>query len=218
MPLPIPDDSHDPDAPARSADATATARLLAALHFAADRHRWQRRKDPDASPYINHPIAVAELLARVGGVTDVDVLVAAVLHDTVEDTETTLEELEVRFGARVRGIVAEVTDDKSLHWEERKRRQVEHAPHASREAKLVKLGDKILNVRDVTHFPPRNWPVARRAQYLTWAAAVIAGCRGTNAALERHFDDLLAEGRALLAALPPDTLPTATGTSIHEPD
>jgi guanosine-3',5'-bis(diphosphate) 3'-pyrophosphohydrolase len=138
---------------------------------------------------------VAELIARVGGVADLAVLQAAVLHDTLEDTETTREELAARFGEAVAGIVAEVTDDKARPKAERKRLQVEHAPQLSREAKLVKLGDKICNVRDVLRAPPEKWDARRRAEYVEWAASVVDGCRGTNAALERHFDELAGEAR-----------------------
>ena len=175
-----------------------TSELLRALHFAADKHRDQRRKDPAASPYVNHPIAVAELLARVALVADPVTLLAAILHDTVEDTETTFEELEREFGSRVRSVVEEVTDDKSLPKQERKRRQVEHAAHLSDRAKLVKLADKTSNVRDVAENPPRDWSLERRSEYLDWAEAVVAGCRGTNAALERAFDDAIAHGRNVL--------------------
>lgn len=171
------------------------AELLRAIAFAADKHRDQRRKDAEASPYVNHVIAVAELLARVGGVTDERILVAALLHDTVEDTETTPQELADHFGTAVARIVAEVTDDKALPKEERKRLQVEHARDASSEAKLVKLGDKIVNVVDVTNQPPPTWSVERRLEYLAWAERVIAGCRGTNAALERMFDEVVVRGR-----------------------
>ncbi|HEY0776549.1 MAG TPA: HD domain-containing protein [Gemmatirosa sp.] len=176
------------------------ARLLAAVDFAAARHRYQRRKDGEGSPYINHCVAVATVLATVGGVTDVDTLAAALLHDTVEDTGTTPDELEHAFGLAVSGIVAEVTDDKSLPKSERKRLQIVHARTASRAARLVKLGDKICNVRDVTHAPPAGWSDERRLAYLRWSAEVVDGCRGTNAALEAEFDRLLAEGLIALGA------------------
>ena len=151
--------------------------LLRALHFAAQKHRDQRRKDLDASPYINHPIEVAETLARVGGVNQLAVLQAAILHDTVEDTETTLEELEEAFGREVRELVDELTDDKRLPKAERKRLQVEHAPALSQRAKLVKLADKICNVRDIAHAPPRGWSRERRVEYLAWTERVVAGLR-----------------------------------------
>src|SRR5690349_3135249 len=130
------------------------ALLLKALAFAAHKHRDQRRKDADASPYINHPISLADVLVNEAGVSDVEVICAALLHDTVEDTATTHEELVDAFGARVARIVAEVTDDKQLPKAERKRLQVVRAPHISREAKLVKLADKIANLRDVAERPP----------------------------------------------------------------
>ena len=174
--------------------------LLQAICFAADKHRDQRRKDPGASPYINHPLAVADVLARVGGVDDPVTLVAAILHDTVEDTKTSFNELEALFGPEIRAIVAEVTDDKKLPKAERKRLQVEHASSLSARAKTVKLGDKISNVIDVTNSPPSGWSDARRLEYLDWSARVVEGCRGTNAALERHFDDRIATARKAIAS------------------
>ncbi len=174
--------------------------LLGALRFAADRHRGQRRKDAEASPFINHPIDVAELLAGVGGVSDPVTLQAGILHDTLEDTRTTGEELEARFGPEVRRVVEEVTDDKRLPKAERKRLQIVHAPDLSRRARLVELADKISNVRAIAESPPTGWTRERRREYLDWAAHVIAGCRGANPALERLFDDSLAEGYRVLAA------------------
>lgn len=174
------------------------ARLLQALHFSADKHRRQRRKDRDASPYINHPIEVATVLATVGGVADLTTLIAAVLHDTIEDTATTGAELERKFGREVRLLVEELTDNKRLPKAERKRLQIEHARTASHRAKLIKLGDKICNVRDVTHSPPDGWSLERRREYLDWTEEVVAGCRGASAALERYYDQVLAEGKKAL--------------------
>lgn len=166
--------------------------LLDALAFAALKHRDQRRKDREASPYINHPIALARLLAVEGGIDDVDVLCAALLHDTVEDTETTEAELVERFGARIAEIVMEVTDDTTLEQHVRKALQVEHAPTLSHEARLVKLADKTCNLRDVAVSPPPDWPLERRRAYFDWAKQVIDGLRGTHAALEAAFDRALA--------------------------
>jgi len=175
-----------------------TAGLLRALEFSAAKHRDQRRKDREASPYINHPIEVASVLASVGGVGDITTLMAAILHDTIEDTDTSPEELEARFGRETRLLVQEMSDDKALDKMERKRLQVEHAPLLSEKAKLIKLADKICNVRDVTHRPPIRWPLPRRREYLDWTERVVAGCRGGNAALEAHYDRVLREGRELL--------------------
>ena len=182
-------------------DVTTVAPLLKALHFAADKHRDQRRKNAEASPYINHPIEVAELLARVGGVTDIVTLQGAILHDTIEDTQTTPEELEDAFGAAVRAVVEEVTDDKTLHKLDRKRLQIEHAPELSERAKHIKLADKIANVRSVTFAPPAKWPLARRLEYLDWTEQVVGGIRGCNPDLERLYSELLDEGRRVLAKL-----------------
>jgi guanosine-3',5'-bis(diphosphate) 3'-pyrophosphohydrolase len=178
---------------------TPIASLLTALRFAAEKHRQQRRKDGD-TPYINHPIEVAELLATRGGISDMAILQAAVLHDTIEDTETTGEELEMAFGPEVRNFVEEVTDDKSLPKAQRKQLQIEHAPHLSAGARQIKLADKISNIRSIGHCPPTDWPLTRCREYLVWAERVVTGLRGANAALEARFDEVLAESRRRLDA------------------
>jgi len=165
--------------------------FIKAVAFAADKHKNQRRKDADASPYINHPIALADVLANEGGVSDLDVLIAAILHDTIEDTETTEAELKHIFGDKIASIVLEVSDDKDLPKAERKAKQIEHAAHSSAEAKLVKLADKICNLRDMLASPPKDWPLQRRLDYFIWAGEVVAGLRGTNVKLENIFDGLM---------------------------
>lgn len=165
--------------------------FIKAVAFAAEKHKNQRRKDADASPYINHPIALANVLANEGGITNKDVLCAAVLHDTIEDTQTTEEELRKEFGDKITSIVLEVTDDKSLPKDVRKQNQIDHAPQASIEAKMVKLADKICNVRDIISSPPVDWPLERKQAYFKWSADVVAGIRGTNIKLERIFDSLV---------------------------
>ncbi|MCD9188352.1 MAG: HD domain-containing protein [Pyrinomonadaceae bacterium] len=166
------------------------SKFIEAAYFSAKKHRDQKRKGNDASPYINHPLEVANLLANVGKVEDYDVLIGAILHDTVEDTETTKEEITELFGATVCGYVLEVTDDKSLPKAERKQLQIEHAPHLSNGAKLIKLCDKISNIRDVMENPPDFWDDERRLQYVEWGRKVVAGLRGVNENLEKHFDEL----------------------------
>jgi guanosine-3',5'-bis(diphosphate) 3'-pyrophosphohydrolase len=163
-------------------------RLLKALAFAAHKHRDQRRKDVESSPYINHPIALANLLCNEGHVTDTNVICAALLHDTVEDTDTTPEELEREFGKEIRNIVMDVTDDKTLEKTERKQRQIEHAAHISDQAKLVKLADKISNLRDMANTPPADWDLQRRQGYFDWAMAVIDRLRGVHGPMEVIFD------------------------------
>jgi guanosine-3',5'-bis(diphosphate) 3'-pyrophosphohydrolase len=160
-----------------------------ALEFASRKHRDQRRKDREASPYINHPIQLVKILVHEGNVSDPEVLCAALLHDTVEDTETTLDELESRFGARIAAIVDEVTDDKTLEKHVRKQHQIDHAPHLTHGAKLVKLADKIANIRDMATSPPANWALERRQEYFDWAKRVVDGLRGTHEDLERAFDE-----------------------------
>ena len=163
------------------------SRVLSAATFAAERHRDQRRKGKDASPYINHPLALASLLAE-RGVRDPTVLMAALLHDTVEDTATTFEDIERAFGREVADIVREVTDDKTLGRAERKRLQIEHAAGLSRPARLVKLADKICNLRDVVASPPADWTLQRKREYFDWAKAVVDRMRGVHPELEAMFD------------------------------
>jgi guanosine-3',5'-bis(diphosphate) 3'-pyrophosphohydrolase len=174
--------------------------LLNAIAFAADKHRHQRRKDAEASPYINHPIAVATVLAAEGDVSDEVTLIAAALHDTVDDTQTTFGDLEEHFGSEVGDLVREVTDDKSLEKAERKRLQIEHAPNSSIHAKQLKIADKICNVRDVTDTPPVAWSQQRRREYLTWSEKAVAGCRGVNAKLDQAFDHAMRRATKVLGA------------------
>ncbi len=172
--------------------------LLKALKFSAEKHRHQRRKDREASPYINHPIDVAELLLRVGQVEDPDIVTAAILHDTIEDTDTQPEEIEQLFGGRVLSMVEEVTDDRALPKEVRKERQVETAPHKSAGAKQIKIADKISNLRDIVHSPPAKWSNERRLDYVNWSERVVAGLRGVNPALEKLYDQTLSEAKQIL--------------------
>jgi guanosine-3',5'-bis(diphosphate) 3'-pyrophosphohydrolase len=167
---------------------TSPGLLFDALAFAAHKHRAQRRKDIEASPYINHPIALADVLANAGGVEDPVTLCAALLHDTIEDTETSYEELREKFGKAIADVVMEVTDDKTLDKAARKALQVAHAHKLSQSARLVKLADKICNLRDMASSPPATWPLERKQEYYEWAKRVIDGLRGAHPGLERLFD------------------------------
>jgi GTP diphosphokinase / guanosine-3',5'-bis(diphosphate) 3'-diphosphatase len=172
--------------------------ILKALRFSAKKHRNQRRKDKEGTPYINHPIYVAETLWRVGNVRDGITITAAILHDTIEDTNATPEEIESLFGHEVISLVQEVSDDKRLPKEVRKRLQIETAPHKSIRAKEIKLADKICNVYDIGNSPPSGWPMQRRIEYLDWTERVVAGLRGTNKSLEDLYDEVLMEARKRL--------------------
>jgi guanosine-3',5'-bis(diphosphate) 3'-pyrophosphohydrolase len=176
----------------------STGLIFKALRFSAKKHNNQRRKDAKASPYINHPIQVAEVLWSIGEVRDVNLLVASLLHDTIEDTDATPEEIQAEFGEEVMSLVLEVTDDKSLPKQMRKQLQVEHAPHKTHKAKLLKLADKISNVGDIISSPPANWSMERIKEYLLWSERVVTGLRGVNEKLERHYDELLANGKQSL--------------------
>ena len=175
-----------------------TGLLLKALSFSAHKHRNQRRKDTEKSPYVNHPIEVTNLLWKVGNIREVNTLLASILHDTIEDTATNPDEISELFGEDVLSIILEVTDDKSLPKQERKRLQIETAPHKSPGAKLIKLADKCCNVRDMVMSPPEDWSLERRCEYLLWTERVVAGLRGTNPALEKYYDENLAQGKELL--------------------
>jgi hypothetical protein len=165
--------------------------LVTAAAFAAHKHRDQRRKVGDV-PYVNHPLAVARTLTEEGGVDDAVTLAAAMLHDTIEDTATTREELAREFGEAVAAVVMEVTDDKSLAKLERKRQQVAHAAHLSARARLVKLADKLDNLRDLVRQPPKGWGEERVRGYFCWADAVVAAIGAVNAGLWRAVQAVLA--------------------------
>ena len=171
-------------------DEADLKKLLKALAFAAHKHKDQRRRDVDASPYINHPISLADILCNEAHVTDIETICGALLHDTVEDTETTAEELEDVFGKAIRDIVMDVTDDGNLPKAARKQAQIDRAGHISDKAKLVKLADKISNLRDVLYNAPADWSLERRQEYFDWACKVIDQVRGSHPGLEALFDEI----------------------------
>jgi guanosine-3',5'-bis(diphosphate) 3'-pyrophosphohydrolase len=170
-------------------------KLLEAISFAARAHRTQKRKG-SGEPYVNHLIEVAELLARVGGVTDVDVLCAAVLHDVVEDTDVSPSEVESAFGARVRELVDAVTDDRRLPKDERKRLQVEHMQSAGADVRMIKLADHCSNVAVL----PADWSRERQAEYLAWSERVARVCSGTSPALDREYKSRFERARSRLSS------------------
>ncbi len=165
-----------------------TIELARAYHFAARKHVGQRRKGEAAEPYMNHLTEVAELVAQATN-GDLEVVIAAILHDTVEDTDTTIDEILKVFGARIADLTAEVTDDKSLPKQRRKDLQIEHAAHASWGAQVIKLADKTSNLRSLLISPPPDWPRARRDEYVDWSRRVVTGCRDANVWLAEQFDD-----------------------------
>ena len=163
--------------------------LAQAADYAARQHIAQRRKGELAEPYINHLTEVAALLAEATGGDDATLLAGGLLHDTLEDTDATYEDLEQRFGPEVAALVAEVTDDKSLPKEERKRLQIEKTAGKSRRARLLKIADKTSNLRGLVSSPPKGWPQARLRDYVVWAHDVVRSCRGLNPRLEAAFDE-----------------------------
>lgn len=171
-------------------DSEAVKKYTKCLNFAAIKHSTQRRKDKEKTPYINHPIGVANILANEGDVIDLNILMAAILHDTVEDTVCSFEEIEEHFGKDIRSIVQEVTDDKNLPKMERKKLQILHAKSASPNAKLIKLADKLYNLRDLQKEIPEGWTKERADEYFIWAKKVVDNCRGTNKKLEDKLDDI----------------------------
>lgn len=182
----------------QSATENGILLIARAADFAARAHVTQRRKGDAQEPYVNHLIEVALLLTEATGGEDTALIAAGWLHDTLEDTSTEREELEALFGAEIAAIVAEVTDDKALKKAERKRLQIETTPEKSRQARLLKIADKTSNLRAVAVSPPSGWDLDRREDYVRWAEAVVAGCRGLNGALEGVFDDAVRQARAAI--------------------
>ena len=166
--------------------------VIEAAAFAADKHRKCRRKDIDSTPYINHPLSLAKILIAEAGIDDPVVIAAALLHDTIEDTETTEDELRAAFGSEVSQVVAEVTDNKKFSKDTRKLLQIQHAAHISNRAKLVKLSDKIANLRDIRILPPQNWDESRKREYLNWSSQVVEAARGASPKLYDIFQAELA--------------------------
>jgi (p)ppGpp synthase/HD superfamily hydrolase len=169
-----------------------------ALDFAARKHVHQRRKGELAEPYVNHLSDVARLLAEATKGEDITVVIAGLLHDTIEDTETTFAELAKEFGPEVAQLVSEVTDDKALPKAERKRLQVETASHKSARARMIKLADKTSNLHSMIASPPRDWSSQRKRDYIDWASQVVDGCKGVNAYLEQEFERARERARAAL--------------------
>ena len=169
--------------------------IFKSLRFAAHKHRDQRRKDVHSSPYVKHPIEVADTLIRIGEVEDIEIILGAILHDTIEDTETTPEELEQNFGFQVRRYVEEVSDDKTLPKQVRKELQIKHSPRLSEGAKQIKIADKICNITDIVESPPKEWSIDRCRGYLDWAENVFEGLQGCNEKLDNYFTELVYRGR-----------------------
>ncbi|HME07195.1 MAG TPA: HD domain-containing protein [Bryobacteraceae bacterium] len=164
------------------------SQVLDAALFAAEKHARQKRKGAAGEPYVNHLIEVAGLIAAALAEPDTNLLMAALLHDTIEDTGATKDELAVRFGSDVANLVAEVTDDKSLPKQERKRLQVENAPKKSARAQTIKIADKISNLRAILSSPPADWDYQRRRDYFTWAKQVVDGLTAPNPILKSEFE------------------------------
>src|SRR5437764_7298937 len=171
--------------------SSAMQGTLAAAQFAAEKHAEEKRKGVSGEPYINHLIEVAGLIARIQPV-DENLIMAALLHDTIEDTGTTAAELEAKFGHDVASLVLEVTDDKSLPKETRKRLQIETAPKKSVRAQMLKLADKISNLRSIIERPPADWDLERKRQYFEWAKQVVGGLSSPDPVLKAEFDRIYA--------------------------
>lgn len=168
--------------------------LLQAIEFASKKHRDQRRKDAAQAPYINHCIRVAAIAETIGDITDHELLMAAVLHDTIEDTETRESEILSLFGERVLNLVKEMSDDKSLDKQRRKELQIEHAPHVSEDVTPLKLSDKIANCEDMLVSAPQGWPQERVLTYFEWSDAVIERLPRVNEALYQHAKQVIKQG------------------------
>lgn len=161
--------------------------FVRACYYAAVKHANQRRKDKEQTPYINHPLHAAHIL-HLAGVTDEEVLVAAVCHDLVEDCSVTYDDLEREFSSRVSEMVRECSDDKSLDKVERKKLQIEHAKKISHGAKLIKLADKLSNISDLDSNPPPAWSKAEIKGYILWAHTVCEQMKGTNDIVETQLN------------------------------
>lgn len=173
-----------------------TKKIIEAIQYAAHRHRWQRRKGKSKTPYINHPVDVAKIIMDCG-IEDETVLIAALLHDVIEDTVTRTEnreyltrEIESKFGKKVVKIVLELTDDKTLLLKQRKKMQIQKTGTISDKAKIIRIADKISNLNDILIDPPKGWIQSRKVKYIEWSREVVEKASGVNACLEKRFENL----------------------------
>ncbi len=173
--------------------AISDKKIFAALEYASWQHRFQRRKGFSRIPYINHPIRVAKILIDLIDNPLEELILAAILHDVVEDTDSTLEDITRLFGAKVSSIVEEVTDDMTLSPQMRKDLQIVKAKNLTDEAKLIKIADKISNINDLINYPI-SWTNVRKKKYILWSQKVVDGCRGIDPALDKHFDNTCTRG------------------------
>ena len=173
-----------------------TKTLIDACVFSAEKHKFQRRKGYLKIPYINHPLKVCKILMDCGE-NDINLLIAAILHDTIEDTDTTADEISRIFNAAIAHYVVEVTDDKTLSYTERKELQIKKAPGLSDNAKKIKIADKICNISDMVTYPI-NWTIERKQAYIDWSEKVFAGCKGLNTKLDKLFEETVIKSRATL--------------------
>jgi guanosine-3',5'-bis(diphosphate) 3'-pyrophosphohydrolase len=178
--------------------------IFSAAHFAAEKHANQRRKGKAGEPYINHLLEVVQLISNASPEPDSNLLIAALLHDTIEDVGVTKEELVQRFGSDVAELVSEVTDDKSLPKAERKRLQVETASKKSVRAQTIKLADKISNLRSILESPPADWDFQRRKEYFEWSKRVVDGLTAPNPVLKQEFDETVRRFNSLAEAAASD--------------
>jgi len=176
-------------------------KIFKAVAFSADKHRSQTRKDAQQTPYIIHPIGVTHTLLTLGKVRDADILIAGLLHDTVEDTATSFEEISQAFGPRVAALVREVTDDKSLPKHVRKQLQIEHAAEKSAGAAQIKLADKLYNLNDLTQSSPSDWDQERVDAYFLWAKQVVDHLPWVNAPLKNAVDEMIQAHLKVMAIL-----------------
>jgi len=167
--------------------------VLSAASFAAKKHSAQRRKGDAAEPYVNHVLEVAALVSGALPEDDTNLVIAALLHDTIEDTATTRQEIEEHFGSDVASLVTELTDDKTLPKAERKRLQIVNASKKSARAQVIKLADKISNLRSILASPPADWDFRRKKKYFDWAKQVVDGLAAPNLVLRLECDKAVKE-------------------------
>ncbi len=177
----------------KSMTALEIKEICSGIDFASEKHRFQTRKNKEKTPYISHPIGVAYHLMNTGDVRDAGIIIGAILHDTVEDTQTTFEEIEKKFGVQIVGYVRELTDDKSLSQEARKRGQVINASHKSKGAAQIKLADKLFNLHDLFNNPPPDWSQTRIDRYYEWAQSVIDRLPSVNEKLQNAVEEIINE-------------------------
>jgi len=167
--------------------------VLGAAIFATEKHKSQVRSNEKKTPYIIHPIEVADLVMKIGHVYDKDVLITALLHDVMDDTQTTYEQITSLYGTKVSSYLEEMTSKQGLSLKEQKKQQIMQAFRQNPSVAIIKLSDKLSNLKTLATSPPPSWSRDRIDQYFQWAQTVIENLPESNQLLKKAVKNVISD-------------------------